>query len=272
MRHLGHALTLIAATLYTVFSGGPFFWAAMMSFRTTPEINNDPYALPWPFHWEKYLDAWTRSNYSVYFRNSTLVVFAAVVVVTVIGALAAHALARYQFRGKNVIFTILFSAILFPPQLTLIPLFQMLVEYGFINTLTGLGCVYVSIQLPLTVFILVGFFAQIPQDLYDAGKIDGLSNYEVFWRITIPVGLPAIATTVILNLISLWNEFLYAVVLITDDDKRTLPLGVQRFLGDQQSDLGMVATGMMIATIPVIVIYAIFSERIVRGMTAGAIK
>ncbi len=111
-----------------------------------------------------------------------------------------------------------------------------------------------------------------PQDLFDSAKIDGCSDFSVFWRLTLPVGVPAIATTVILNFIDLWNEFLYAVVLITDEEKRTLPLGIQKFMGDQLQDIGMISTGLMIAIIPVIVVYVLFSERLIRGMTAGALK
>jgi ABC-type glycerol-3-phosphate transport system permease component len=193
-------------------------------------------------------------------------------VLTVIGAMAAHCLARYRFPGNRLVFFILFSTIIFPPQITIISLFQVLVEYGLFNSLTGLTLVYVSIQLPVTVFLLEGFFARLPQDLFDAAKLDGYSDFEIFWRITLPIGMPAIATTVILNFINLWNEFLYAVVLITDEDKRTLPLGIQKFMGDQLEDIGMIATWLMIAIVPVILIYAFFSERLIQGMTAGAIK
>jgi multiple sugar transport system permease protein/raffinose/stachyose/melibiose transport system permease protein len=200
------------------------------------------------------------------------VVVSAVIALTVIGAMAAHCLARYRFAGNRLIFFIIFSTIIFPPQITIISLFQVLVEYGLFNSLLGLTLVYVSIQLPLTIFILEGFFARLPQDLFDAAKLDGYSDFEIFWRITLPIGLPAIATTVILNFIHLWNEFLYAVVLITDEDKRTLPLGIQKFMGDQLEDIGMIATGLMIAIVPVILIYAFFSERLIQGMTAGAIK
>lgn len=271
-RPLPHALLLIALSLYTAYSAGPFAWIAAMSLRTTSEISAAPYALPETMHWWKYVAAWTESSYDVYFRNSVIVVIAAVILLTVIGSMAAHCLARYRFPGNRLIFFVIFSTIIFPPQITIIALFQVLVEYGLFNTLTGLTLVYVSIQLPLTIFILEGFFARLPQDLFDAARMDGYSDFEIFWRITLPIRLPAIATTVILNFIHLWNEFLYAVVLITADDKRTLPLGIQKFMGDQLEDIGMIATGLMIAVIPVIVIYTFFSERLIRGMTAGAVK
>lgn len=269
---LSRALVLIALSLYTAYAAGPFLWVASMSLRTTPEIFDNPYGLPLDPQFGKYVIAWTSSNYGVYFRNSTLVVVAAVAILTVVGAMAAHALARYRFRGNRFVFFLVFSTIIFPPQITIIALFQVLVDYGLFNTLTGLTLSYVALQLPLTIYLLESFFARLPQDLFDAARMDGYSDWEIFWRITLPVGFPAVATTIILNVIHLWNEFLYAVVLITDEQKRTLPLGIMKFMGDQMQDFGMIATGMMIAVIPVIVLYAFFSERLIQGMTAGAVK
>jgi ABC-type glycerol-3-phosphate transport system permease component len=258
--------------LFTVFAAGPFLWVATMSVRTTTEISLDHYAWPEQWHWEKFPVAWFKSNYNVYFENSLLVVLSAVAVLTVIGAMAAHCFARYRFRANRVLYFIIFSAIIFPPQITIIALFQILVQYGLYNSLIGLTLVYIAVQLPLTVYILESFFARIPSDLFDAARIDGYSEWQIFWKVSLPIAAPALATTVILNTILLWNEFLYAVVLITDDAKRTLPLGIQRFMGDQLEDVGMIATGLMIAIIPVVLIYAFFSEKLIQGMTAGAVK
>lgn len=266
------AAVLVALTLYTAFAAGPFLWVATMSLRTTSEIALDHYAWPSTLHWEKFPQAWFNSNYSVYFENSLLVVVSAVVVLTVVGAMAAHCFARYRFRANRLLFFVIFSAIIFPPQITIIALFQILVQYQLYNSLVGLTLVYISVQLPLTVYILESFFARIPADLFDAARIDGYPEWQIFWKVSLPIAMPAIATTVILNTILLWNEFLYAVVLITDESKRTLPLGIQRFMGDQLEDVGMIATGLMIAIIPVVLIYAFFSEKLIQGMTAGAVK
>lgn len=269
---LSRALVLVALSLYTAYAAGPFLWVASMSLRTTPDIFANPYGLPLDPQFGKYVTAWTSSNYGVYFRNSVIVVVSAVAVLTVVGAMAAHALARYRFPGNRFVFFLVFSTIIFPPQITIIALFQVLVDYRLFDTLTGLTLSYVALQLPLTIYLLESFFARLPQDLFDAARMDGYSDWQIFWRITLPVGFPAVATTIILNLIHLWNEFLYAVVLITDEQKRTLPLGIMKFMGDQMQDFGMIATGMMIAIIPVIVLYAFFSERLIQGMTAGAVK
>ena len=257
---------------YTVYATAPFLWVTTMSVRTTTEISADHYAWPNPFHWEQFREAWVDSNFSTYFTNSVLVTAVSVAVLTIAGAAAAHCLARYRFRGNRLIYGILFSSIIFPPQVVLISIYQVLVDLGLYNSRLGLILVYVSLQLPLTVYLLEGFFSRIPQDLFDAAKVDGYGDPEIFVRLVLPIGMPAIATTIILNFILLWNEFLFAVVLITDDDLRTLPVGIQRFMGDHFQDIGLIATGVMISVIPVIVVYAFFSEKLIQGMTAGAVK
>jgi len=232
LRALRRVPLLAFLALYTILTGGPFLWVASMSLRTTNEIFAAPYALPAKLHWEKFVEAWTRSNYGTYFWNSVIVVVTSVVLLTVIGAMVAHCY----------------------------------------NTLAGLIVVYVAGHLAITVYILEGFFAQIPQDLFDAARMDGYSDFEIFWRITLPIGIPALFTAVILNFIILWNEFLYAVVLLTEDDKRTLPLGIMHFMGSHQLDVGMLATGLIITIAPIILVYALFSETMIKGMTAGAVR
>ena len=263
---------LLFVLLYTVVTGGPLLWVATMSLRTTSEIFKDPYGVPSPIHWEKFADAWTRSNYGTYFWNSAVVVVFAVALVTAIGAMAAHCLARYSFPGNRLVRFLILSGLVLPPQLLILALFQILLDINLYNTLTGLVLVYVATHIAMTVYILEGFFAQIPQDLFDAARMDGYSDFEIFWRVTMPFGAPAIFTTVTLNFIILWNEFLFAVVLLTDDDKRTLPLGIMHFTGSHQLDVGMVATGLMIAIVPIIALYAFFSETMIKGMTAGAVR
>jgi len=272
LSHIRRTPLLLFLLLYTVISGGPFLWVTTMSLRTTPEIFAAPYALPSRLHWEKFVEAWTKSNYGTYFWNSVIVVVTAVVLLTVLGAMVAHCLARYRFRGNRLVRFVILSGMILPPQLMILSLFQILLEYGLYNTLTGLIVVYIAGHLAMTVYILEGFFAQIPQDLFDAARMDGYSDFEIFWRITLPIGVPALFTTVTLNFIILWNEFLYAVVLLTEDEKRTLPLGIMHFMGSHQLDVGMLATGLMITIAPIILLYAFFSETMIKGMTAGAVR
>src|SRR4029078_4527055 len=176
------SLLMLVLTLYTSFAAGPFVWAAMMSLRTTTEIHRNHFAFPIPAHWDKFSDAWFNSNYGIYFANSLQVVVVAVLILTLVGAMAAHCLARYQFRLNRVIYFVLFSTIIFPPQITIISLFQIVVQYGLSSSKLGWPLLYVATRLPLTIYILESFFARIPADLFDAARIDGYSEWEIFWR------------------------------------------------------------------------------------------
>ena len=274
MRRARRWALLLPLLAYTAVSAGPYLWTASMSLRTTDEIYRSHYGLPWPAHWEKYHAAWTQFGYATYFRNSAIVSVASVALVTLLGAMAGFgfARARYAFRLREPLFLLVFLSIMFPPQITLLALFQILVQYRLFNSLTGLVLVYAATELPLTIYLLRAFFAQIPQELEEAARIDGCGDWTMFWRVMFPVALPAVATTVILNFIYFWNEFLYAVVFLTRQQLRTLPLAIQFLVSDQYFDIGMLATGLMIATLPILVLYVFLSEWFVKGMTAGAIK
>jgi ABC-type glycerol-3-phosphate transport system permease component len=273
-RRLGRWLLLLPILAYTLFSAGPYVWTAMMSLRTTDEIFRNHYGLPIPAHWDKYHRAWTEFGYATYFRNSAIVTVVSVGLVTLLGAMAAFAFARrrYAFPGREPLFLLIFLSVMFPPQIMLLALFQILVQYRLFNTLTGLILVYVVTELPLTIYLLRAFFAQIPSELEEAARLDGCSDWRMFWRVMLPIAIPAVATTVILNFIYFWNEFLYAVVFITRQQSRTLPLAIQFLVSDQYFDIGMLATGLMIATLPVLLLYVFLSDWFVKGMTAGAIK
>jgi ABC-type glycerol-3-phosphate transport system permease component len=161
---LRKTILLAGALLCAIVTGGPFLWVAVLSLRTTPEVLRNPYGLPRQLHWEKFAKAWTTSSYGLYFWNSVLVVVSAVTIVVVIGAMSAHCLARYRFRGGRAVRFLLLSGMMLPPQMLILALFQMMFQYGLYNSLAGLTIVYVATQLPMTIYILEGFFAQIPQD------------------------------------------------------------------------------------------------------------
>lgn len=260
--------------LYTTFAVGPFVWAAMMSLRTTGEIWANPYGLPIPPHFDKFVTVFTQFSYATYFRNSIVVSTSAVVLGTLAGAMAAFVLSRrrYQFPFREPLYLLIFISIMFPPQITLIALFQNLVQFHLYNTLQGLILVYAASELPISIYLLRAFFLQIPQDLEDAARVDGCGDWRMFWQVMFPIARPAVAAVVILTFIGDWNEFLYAVVFINQEAMRTLPLAVTFFLGENFQDIGMLATGMLVAILPVVVIYAFFSEALIQGMTAGAIK
>jgi len=271
---LTKGMLMLPILVYTAFSAGPYLWTAIMSLRTTDEIYRSHYGLPIPAHWGKFYAAWTEFGYDVYFRNSAIVAVAAVILITIVGALAGFGFARkrYAFPLRQPLFLLIFLSVMFPPQIMILSLFQILIKLKLFNTLPGLILVYVATEMPITIYLLRAFFAQIPQELEDAARIDGCTDWTMFWQVMFPIALPAVATTFILDFIYFWNEFLYAVVFITQQEIRTLPLAIQFLVSDQYQDIGMLATGLMIATLPILIMYLFLSEWFVKGMTAGAVK
>lgn len=273
LRRTTRYILLVFLLAYTFIELGPFLWAILMSFRRTHEILQNPYALPIPPDFHNYVKALTEYGFAKYFLNSVIVTTAALVISTPVASMAAYSFARrrYKFKMREIVFQIIFITIMFPPQITLLSLFVMLWSYKMLN-LVGLSLIYVSTALPISIYILRSFYMQIPQELEDAARIDGASDWQTFWRVMFPIARPATATVIVLNFISFWNEFLYAVTIILKDRMRTLPLGVMKIIGDQFTDYGGLAATLVISVFPVIVLYLFLSEWFIEGMTAGAIK
>ncbi|MHB1415177.1 MAG: carbohydrate ABC transporter permease [Chloroflexota bacterium] len=268
-----YALSFVVA-LFTLVWCGPFLWVLVMSLRTSSEIYAAPYGLPFPPHPEKFAAAFQEFGYATYFGNSVIVAVLGVVVSVLAASMAAFAFSRprYKFALREPVFLLIFVAIMFPPQILLLSLYQVLVRQGLYNTLPGLIVVYSATSLPVSIYLLRSFFAQIPQDIEDAARIDGCNDWKLFLHVMLPIVRPGLAAVAILNGIRFWNEFLYAVVLVTKQEVRTLPLSLMFFMGDAYQDVGMLATGVVITSLPIIVLYAVFSEHFIRGMTAGALK
>jgi multiple sugar transport system permease protein/raffinose/stachyose/melibiose transport system permease protein len=271
-RSAGQFFKYLFASLYTVLAVGPLLWVFSMSVRTTDEIRSAPYALPKIWHFELYSDVWTQSSYSTYFLNSIIVVVTAILIILVITSMSAYCFSKLPFKGSEYLFTLVFSAIMLPAQILIIPLYQDLASLSLTNSRLGLCFVYVAVQMPISTYILRSFFATIPNELREAARIDGCSELKTFFRIMLPIATPALSTVLIINFINLWNEFLFASVLIQKDAMKTLPLGIIKFVGDVNEDLGRIAASVIIAIAPVIAIYCVFSENFMKGMTAGAVK
>lgn len=265
---------LVPLLFYTLYAAGPFLWTFILSLRTAPEIYNNPYALPSQLHFEQYVKAFTDFGYALYLGNSLVVTAGALVLITITASMAAFIFSRprFNFPLREALFLLIFLAIMFPPQIMILALYQLMVKYHLYNTRLWLILVYAATELPLAIYLLRAFYAQIPRDLEDSAYIDGCTDFSLFWRIMFPIARPAVSTVLVLNLIRFWNEFLYASVLVTKKEVRTLPLAIMFFLGEQYQDIGMLATGLMISSLPIILIYIFFSERFIEGMTAGALK
>jgi multiple sugar transport system permease protein/raffinose/stachyose/melibiose transport system permease protein len=303
---LSRALWLIPLAAITLVLLGPFIWTLLMSFRLTNEINSNPYALPIPFRTANYLyallparedllgitgalglppaevDAWLTSinlpdggfGFGRYIANSVLVVAPALLIVTAVTTMAAYAFGRprFAFRGRELVFLFIFISMLFPPQITLLSIFQLTIAYQIYNTPWALILVYPSMALAFTTYLLRAFFAQIPTDIEEAARIDGCNDWQLFQRVMLPIARPAIATTLIFNFLSFWNEFLYALTLVTTPDLHTIPLASWRWVGEYYLDVGGLAAGLIVSIIPIIVLYLLLSEQFMQGMTAGSVK
>ena len=257
--------------VFTLLWTAPVLWMAALSLRTSHEFYKSPYGMPFPAHWDKFRLAWVEFGYQTYFRNSLIVSTTAVLLLIAVGSMAAYFFARYKFPLKEPLYLMIFAAIMLPPQVPILALFQMLVRYHLYNTLTGLILVYAASGLPVTLFLLRAFFAQIPREIEESARIEGATDWRMYWQVMFPIARPAVVAVVIINLVEFWNEFLYAVVLINQQAARTLPLGIMFFMGDREQDVGMIATGLMITILPVFVLYAVFSERITQSLVGGAL-
>lgn len=265
---------LIPLLGYTLFTAGPLLWTAIMSLRLTPDIYQNPYGLPFPPHFEQYLSAFLDFNYALYARNSLIVAAGALALITLTASMAAYVFARprYNFPLREPLFLVIFLAIMFPPQILILALYQLMIRYGLYDTRIGLILVYAATELPLAIYLLRAFYAQIPQEIEDAARIDGCSDFSTFWLVMFPIARPAVSTVLVLNMIRFWNEFLYASVLTVSEDIRTLPLANMFFLGEQYLDIGMLASGLMISNLPIILLYILLSEQFIQGMSSGALK
>jgi len=305
-RSAARRLALLPLALITLVLIGPFVWTLMLSFRRSHEIFANPYGLPIPLRLDNYayallptrpelidladhlgiapgvVDAWLVSigfenggfGFLTNILNSALVVVPALVIVTAISTMAAFVFARgrYAFPGRGVVFVFIFLSMFFPPQITVLSLFQLAVGYGLYNTLWALILVYPASALAFNTYILRAFFAQIPTEIEDAARIDGCGDWQMFWRVMFPIARPAVATTLIFNFNGFWNEFLYALTLVTKPELATVPLASYRWMGEFFLDVGGLAAGLVISMTPIVLLYVLLSDQFMRGMSAGAVK
>lgn len=256
---------------FTVFAIG---WIAMSSFKTNRQLFQEPLQLPPQLQFENYNTAWNAVDMSRYFLNSLLVVSVSVFLILFISAPAAYVLSRVKFRGNNLLTTIFTAGMGIPYPLLFIPLFALMLNLRLDNTLPGLIVVYVSLSLPFTVYILTGFFITLPSELEDAAVIDGCSDYQVYWRVMLPLASPGMLTAAIFNFIGLWNEYQLALVFANTEKTRTLSLGLYALRNALQytGDWASLFAGIVIIMLPTIAIYVILSERMISGITMGSLK
>ncbi|AWD21995.1 carbohydrate ABC transporter permease [Fuscovulum blasticum] len=259
---------------YTVIALFPVFVILINSLKTRKAIFGDPLALPLgkSFDLVGYQTVMKQGDFVLYFQNSMTVTVASLFFVLLFGAMAAFALSEYRFRGNTLMGLYLALGIMIPIRLGTVAILEMMVASGLVNTLTALILVYTAQGLPLSVFILSEFMKSVSNDLKNAGRIDGLSEYAIFFRLVLPLVRPAMATVAVFTMIPIWNDLWFPLILAPAEQTKTVTLGAQVFIGQFQNDWNALLAALSLAIVPVLVLYLIFSRQLIRGITAGAVK
>ena len=265
-----HAVLLAYVLLATL----PIVLVVMNSFKTRNAIFGAPLAPPTAttFSLIGYMKVFNASHIGTYFMNSLIVTVVSMALVLLFGAMAAWALTEYKFRGSTALALFLSIGIMVPIRLGSVAILTMMREAGLNDTLTALILVYIAQGLPLSIFILSEFIQQIPKDLRDAARCDGVPETRIFFEVIAPLLRPAIATVAVFTIVPIWNDLWFPLILTSSDSTHTITLGVQQFLGQYITDWNSVLAALSMAILPVVAIYVIFSRQLISGLTAGAVK
>ncbi len=259
---------------YTLLAFAPTVLVVMNAFKTRAAIFATPLAPPGPgsFSLVGFSGVLARSHFPLYFANSLAVTGISLVLVLLLGAMAAWVLSEYQFRGNRWLALYLSIGIMIPIRLGSVSILHIMVSLGLVNTLAALVLVYVAQGLPLCVFILSEFMASIPTGLKDAARVDGSSEAWIFFRLILPLLRPVIATVAIFTAIPVWNDLWFPLILAPGERTRTITLGVQSFIGQYVTDWNAVLASLSMAIVPVLLFYLLLSRQLIRGLTSGAVK
>lgn len=271
---LGRLAVHAVLMAYTVLALFPIALILINSVKRRAAIFDDPLALPTMdtlsfVGFEKVLAS---TNFLLYFGNSLYVTLGSLVLIVLFGAMAAWALSEYAFMGNRLLKLFLAIGIMIPIRLGTVSILDLAVQLHMVNTLTALVLVYTAQGLPLAIMILSEFIAQVPTELKDAARCDGVGEFKIFFQVVLPLIRPAVATVAVFTMIPAWNDLWFPLILAPSERTRTVTLGVQQFIGQYVTDWNSVLAALSLAVIPMLVLYALFSRQLIRGLTAGAVK
>jgi raffinose/stachyose/melibiose transport system permease protein len=256
------ALSILVPVLYAVLGG----------FRDTGQLGSNPVALPDPWVFTNYAEILGSSKFWRQVWNSVLIAALATLLTVPLAALAAFVFARFAFRGREVLYAVFTLGLLFPVAVAILPIFIMVRNLGLLDNPLGVALPQAAFGLPLTIVILRPFFASFPNELQDAAAIDGCGPFRFFWRILLPLSRPVLATVSVLALVGSWNAFLLPLVVLTEADNWTLPLGVTNYSTQYTADTARILAFTTLSMVPALVFYAFAERHLVRGLTGSAIK
>lgn len=273
MHRIGKALLYVVLIGIAIIQLFPIYWLTLFSLKNNYEIFNlSPLALPQELRFENYIKVWTEGNIATYFFNSILYTVSAVILTIVLASMVTFAITRLQWRGHKLVLGLFMLGLMIPIHSTLIPLFNTYTTIGLINHPLSLILTYTAFNMPITIMILLGFYEALSHEIEEAAIIDGASIHQIFFRITLPMTAPVIATASIINMIYNWNEFVFVNTFISSDELKTLTVGIQNFIGQYSTDWGAIGATLMFSIIPILIIFLILSDRIVEGIAAGSVK
>jgi raffinose/stachyose/melibiose transport system permease protein len=271
-RIAGRTVLYVIAWLVAILTLLPLIYAVLGGFRTTAQIAADPIGLPSPWVLSNYTDLLQSSTFLRELFNSALIALVSTVLVVPLAALAAYVFARFAFRGRELFYTLFTLGLLFPVAIAIMPIFIMVRNLGLLDNPLGVALPQAAFGLPMTIIILRPFFRSIPDDLQDAAAIDGAGPFRFFWKILIPLSRPVLATVSVLAIVGSWNAFLLPLVVLTDSDQWTLPLGVTNYSQQYTADIARILAFTTLSMVPALVFYAFAERQLIRGLTSGAVK
>ncbi len=260
-------MVLLAAVFFF-----PMVWMVLSSFKTDRAIFTSPFALPETIDLSVWVEAWEVGNLGQYALNSAIVTGVSVTAILVIGSAAAYAFSRYRFRGRGLAMGLIALGLLLPLQSYFIAQSNLFTQLAITDTRWALIIPYTALGLPLAVYLLKVYLDALPEELFDAARIDGAGDARIFRQLVFPLLRPGLATVAIFSALAAWNEFLLALLYIQDDELKTIPTGLLAFSSRYQTDYSLLFAALSIVTIPMIIIYIVFNRHIVDGITAGSVK
>jgi ABC-type glycerol-3-phosphate transport system permease component len=265
---LRQTLLLIAAVVMLY----PVFYMVTTAFKTQPQYLESPYALPWPLSLDNFSQAVRGGAFLTWFKNSVILTVGSVIISTACAGLAAFAIARMRFRGRDVLLSISTALMVVPPVVMLVPLFILFTNLELVDSYTGAILIYAGLTLPFSIYMLTNFFRSIPHELIESALTDGAKPRTILLRIVLPLSMPALVTLVVVNSLWVWNELLIALVFLPDDKYKTLMVGVTVFRSKYNLDVPVTMAGMLLASLPMMLLYLFGQRFFIRGLTAGAVK
>jgi raffinose/stachyose/melibiose transport system permease protein len=267
---LGLTMVLVVAAIFWI---SPLALLVVTAVRPLADfIGNGPLSWPSSFTWKNFSDAWDIGNFASTYRNSAILAIIKVPLGVFVSAMLGYALAKLRMKFRRTVMFSVFLGLTIPIYITIVPVFIMMRSAGATDSIFGLIGPYLAFGIPFEVLVLQSFFRQIPDEIIEAAKVDGAGDWRIFLTVVLPLSTPALVTVAILDAVATWNEFLFALILLSSDANKTIPVGLLNFQGQFANNNTGLAAGILIAVVPILIAYTLLQRWIVGGLTAGATK